>query len=235
MSLSEFLTRNSNNKSSIPSVLAKVCSILEHNNDTELFTELYNTFSGYSLELTISPKSSSVLQQPECATCGRASLRDASDQVVIMENLITELIKKFKINILGVIEEYKDGKHIHSHNIMSPVKEYKRKNIKEYIKSYYKLDNNYLVNIKPIQSKEKYKQYMLKETKYEYYYHNNNKELSIEKIEEEIENKKSKKENQIYGNPIKLHLSECIFDNCPICQWIYGSENVSQSDQTVIR
>lgn len=247
MSLSELLINsnpNNRSKKSIGSPLASLCSKLEYSNDEDLFNFIYDDFPAYSLELTISPKSSSVLLQTECATCGRASLRDLDQQSDIMYTLLNELLGKFKINILGVTELYGDQKNIHTHNIITPTPISIRSKIIKYIKAYYDLDNKYVVNIQPINSTEKFKQYMqkgfYKDETFNFHYYDRNKNYSLEKVKKE-EHKEQQliqyklKQEQIYNDPILFHLHDCDFENCPICKWINDSENVSQSNQTVIR
>lgn len=223
MSLSDFILKSDNHEQS--ATLAKLCSKMELEDDLHLFRELYNTFSNYALEMTISPKSSPILSKKACGACGATSLCDIEEQNKLMDSLLNELIIKFKINILGVTEFYKDKKHIHTHNIISSCTEKVRKKIKDYIKNYYNLYNNVIVVIKPISYKHKYLEYMTKELEFSYHYYNENKEKSIEKVKEEIENKEQQKLETIYSDPIKLHVYECTFKKCPICQWISKSRN----------
>lgn len=225
MALLEFL--NSNHDNFVHSVpLAKLCSKLEYESNTTLFSHLYNKFPNYSMELTISPKSSPILFQKACGTCGATSLREIDKQNQLMDTLIDELINKFKINILGVTELYKDNKNIHTHNIISPTPDKVQRKIKDYIKNYYNLHNNYIVNLKPINDKIKYMEYMIKTNDFMYHYYNVNKEYSLEKIQKEIDDKHQQKMEVIYKDPIKLHLHECTFTDCPICKWISESRNV---------
>jgi hypothetical protein len=218
MSLSDFIQKSDNHEQNFP--LAKFCSKLELEDDIHLFNELYKEFNNYSLEMTISPKSSPILNQRACRACGATSLRDIDQQNKLMDKLLDELIQKFKINILGVTELYKDNKNIHTHNIISPCTENTRKKIKDYVKNYYQLYNNVVIILRPINDKKKYKEYMLKELNFQYHYYNENKERSLEKIKNEYEQKQADRKNKIYSDPILLHLNECAFDNCPICNWI---------------
>lgn len=223
MSLSNFL--KSDNYTEQSATLAKLCSKLEYESNTTLFTQLYNQFPNYSLELTISPKSSPILLQKECGACGATHLCEIDKQNQLMDTLIEQLITKFKINILGVTELYKDNKNIHTHNIITPTPEKVQRKIKDYIKKYYDLHNNYIVNLKPIHDKYKYMEYMIKNNDFMYHYYNSNKEYSIDKILQELDDKHQAKMESIYRDPIKLHLHECTFKNCPICNWISESRN----------
>jgi len=216
MSLSEFFIKNLNNKIEHSLPLAKLCSKIELSDDFELFEILYNQFPNYSMELTISPKSSPILQQSECATCSRTSLREIHEQNDIMDKLLEELVDKFKINLLGVTEYYKDKKHIHTHNITSPIPERIRPKIKTYIKDYYELNNNIIVNLKPINSKIQYMQYMMKENDFSFHYHNTNKLYSLDKIEEEYREKPKPKPLDEFQE----HSITCCRTNCQICNWI---------------
>ncbi len=226
MTLFEYLIGNSNEKC-IVSPLAKLCSEkLQYSTDSDLLDLIYKDFSPYSLELTISPKSSSVLHN-ECASCGSASLRDLDQQSEIMYSLLNGLLETYKINILGVTEIYSDGKTLHTHNIISPTPISIRNKIIRNIQSHYKLYNNYVVRLSPVMSLDKYHDYLKKDIDggFAFHYYGENKEYTEMKIQKEklkdAQIEKYKQEQEIiYSDPIKLHLHECEFTDCPICKWI---------------
>jgi len=228
MTLFEYLIRNSNEKC-IVSPLAKLCSEkLQYSRDIDLLDLIYKDFSPYSLELTISPKSSSVIHN-ECASCGSASLRDLDQQSEIMYSLLNELLETYKINILGVTEIYSDGKTLHTHNIISPIPISIRTKILRNIQSHYKLYNNYVVRLSPVMSLDKYNDYLKKDLEegFAFHYYGENKEytemrIEKEKIKQDKIDKYQKEQEIIYSDPIKYHLHYCVFENCPICQWIQG-------------
>lgn len=186
MSLSELLVKTSNNGHSPP--LARLCpKSLQHTDDVDTFKYLYNSsFNDYCLELTISPKSSPRLQREACCACGATSLRDLKSQQEIMINLIEELINIYKINILGVIELYKDEVNLHVHCLINNQKEHKIKKIKKHIKNYYQLDNKSIVNIQPVKSKQHFRDYLIKEPYDDWFYYNEHNERPIEFIEREV-------------------------------------------------
>ncbi|AXQ66296.1 MAG: putative replicase [Circoviridae sp.] len=232
MTLSEFFTKIPNN---IPSPeieslpLAKLSKTIEKSDDIDLFTDLYTNFPAYSMELTISPKSSPRVLQDECATCGRKSLRDLSQQVDIMNTLLEELINKFNINLLGVIENYKDNKNIHSHNIITPLPEKVRPKLRKYIKQFYNLNNNIIINLKPITQPHKYMQYMMKDLldneHYNYHYYNQNKSYSLEKIESEKYNYPKHQMDEF-----QEHSITCTRKQCQICDWISMLERLGMEN-----
>lgn len=237
MSLLELLITSNKNAYAPP--LASVCQntehLLEYHDDPQLFEELYHEFNNYSLELTISPKSSPLLSVAACGACGATSILETSKQHDIMETLLEQLITKFKINILGVTELYKDKVHIHTHNVINNINMNAQKRLKKFIKNYYQLDNKIVVNLTPINSRLKYQEYMMKDFSYKFHYYNQNPEHLIDNRKENCYDKNIKKNQRkleiIYNDPIKLHKYECIFKECPICDWIKTNENVSQSNE----
>lgn len=201
---------------------------LERFQDDDLFSWLYNSkFNNYSQELTISPKSSDILQKQACGVCGATQLRCKSSQEDLLINLLTKITEKFKLNILGVIEEYKDGKNLHCHCIINNLKENQKKKLKDYIKTYYFLYNRNVVNIQPIHNMLMFKKYMIKEAYTEYFYHHTkdsfSKDVKLQlEHQEMLEQKAADKLNAIYDDPIKEHVAFCTYDVCPICDWIQG-------------
>ncbi len=206
--------------------------------DDKLFTYKYQKyFNEYSFEITISPKSSQLLFKEDCGACGASSILELHKQQEYLMELLEQIVIKFKINILGTLELYKDQVHLHTHAIMNNMKNSKLKRLEKHIKQYYSLDNKYLVNIKKIKNYNKFKEYLIKDS-YEYYsYHEHelhDQDITThrEKLEQEQEILKQKLHN-IYNDPIKLHLHECIFNECPICDWIKGKgSNVKQVQST---
>lgn len=202
-------------------------------NDTDLFIYKYNKyFNEYSFELTISPKSSPLLTERACAHCVRTKIKSLSDQEELIIKLISEITNEFKINILGTIELYKDNIHLHTHSIINNMKKSKLNKLKKKIYQYYSLDNKYIVNIKQIINIDKYREYLIKDT-YQYYCYNelDNHDIDQEIYQQELDkinNQKLKVLHDIYSDPIKLHLHDCIFSDCPICNWIKQSENVNE-------
>lgn len=203
--------------------------------DDKLFIYKYQKyFNQYSFEMTISPKSSPLLFKEDCGACGANSILELHHQQEYIMNLLEEIVIKFKINILGTLELYKDKVHLHTHAIVNNMKESKLKRLQSYIKQFYSLDNKYIVNITKIRNYTKYKEYLIKDS-YEYYsYHEIEKHdqditLHSEILEKELELAKQRLHN-IYNDPIKLHLHECIFNECPICNWIKSrGSNVKQA------
>lgn len=164
---------------------------------------LFEEFNNYSLEMTISPKSSPRLATAGCCTCGATSVQSLTDQHALLMTLINELIERFKINILGVVELYKDGVNLHSHCVINNQKQNKIKNIKKYIKDFYRLEGP-SVQLVPIRNREKYKQYLVKEPYGEYFYYAEYNEESMAHIEE-IALEKVKKKN----NKCKCQIIQC--------------------------
>lgn len=237
MSLSNFIKKIDNPKSeSLPLAKLSQNSVIQFTDRKDIFQEIYKNFNGYDLELTISPKTSNLLQCMECATCGRTALRALHEQEELMITLVKELVHLFKVNILGCFEVYKDKIHLHSHMVINNVNDKKRTKIRKHIQNYYSIHNNIVVNLKGILSYNKYGEYMVKDSYSEYFYATGNKCRSIEDIEKEIAEKeeqeiimKKQKENCIYNDPIEWHKYTCEHTNCPICSWIESCENVSQS------
>lgn len=237
MSLSNFIKKIDNYESeslTLGETLAK--SVIQFTDREDVFLEIYKMFNGYDLELTISPKTSDLLQCMECATCGRTKLRSLDEQEQLMITLIKELVETYKVNILGCFEVYKDKIHLHSHMVINNVNDKKRTKIRKHIQNYYKIHNNIVVNLKGILSYNKYGEYMVKDSYGEYFYATQNKCRSIEDIEKEIIEKEEKemelnklKEESIYNDPIEWHKYTCEHTNCPICKWIGQCENDSQS------
>lgn len=226
MSLSGFLTRTRKMDCEAPTLAKDSQFFLDRFNDDDLFTWLYNSkFNNYSLELTISPKSSPVLQQTACGACGATSLRDLDDQEEIMITLLTEITDKFKLNILGSIEEYKDKKNLHMHCIINNIKESQQRKLKDHIKQYYNLYTRSIINLKPVHNMLMFKKYMIKDSYSEYFYHHTKDsydkdvKIHLDNVEKQ-EQIKADKLNSIYECPIKEHLAHCAYAECPICDWI---------------
>ena len=203
--------------------------------ESELFQYKYNKyFNEYSWELTISPKSSPELIQEECCACGARGLLTIEQQTELLYKLIKKIIINIKINILGTIELYNDKKHIHTHCIINNMSKHKEKKLRKLIKEYYNLDNQYVVNIKSINNYNRYKEYLIKDS-YEYYsYHELEKHDEDMNTHQEILEKEKQQRiidlHNIYEDPIKLHIHECIFKSCPICIWIKTrGSNVKQA------
>jgi len=237
MSLSNFIKKIDNHEARVCS-LAKLSqnSVLEYTDNNDVFIELYKQFNGYDLELTISPKTSNLLQCMDCATCGRTALRALHEQETLLISLIEELVQNFKVNILGCFEKYKDNVHLHTHMIINNVNDKKRTKIRTHIKNYFNIHNNIVVNLKGINNFEKYGEYMIKDSYGEYFYASHNKVRTIEQIEKELIENEEKEllkhklmEESLYSNPIKWHKYTCEHTNCPICRWIDSCENDSQS------
>lgn len=231
MSLSEYI--HCTRKMDCESDLAKDSQFfLDRFIDDDLFSWLYNSkFNNYSQELTISPKSSPMLQKVACGACGATSLRELPTQEDLLIKLLTKITEKFKLNILGTIELYKDGKNLHCHCIINNLKENQKKKLKDYIKNYYHLYNRNIVNIQPIHSMLMFKKYMIKESYSEYFYHHTkdsfDKDVKTQlEHQEMLEQKAADKLNAIYDDPIKEHLHFCTYDSCPICDWIKQGRNV---------
>lgn len=199
---------------------------LDRFTDDDLFSWLYNSkYNNYSQELTISPKSSSILQKQACGACGATHLRCLETQEDLLINLLTKMTEKFKLNILGTIELYKDGKNLHCHCIINNLKENQKKKLKDYIKNYYFLYNRNVVNIQPIHSMLMFKKYMIKEAFSEYFYHHTKdsftKDVKLQlEHKEMLEQKEADRLNAIYDCPIKEHIAHCTYSECPICNWI---------------
>jgi len=178
---------------------------LLYTNDTNTFNYLYNTkFNHYSLELTISPKSTYLFTKECCGACGATSIKSTSEQVTVIQQSIEQLINQFKINILGVIELYKDGATPHCHAVINNQSQSKLNKIKKWIKNYYELPSR-VYHISPIINRIKYLQYLTKEPYGEYFYHDQNNEKPIQTIEKEIQTIKSK------------HQCNCVFVQCKNC------------------
>ncbi len=237
MSLSNFIKKIDNHEcESLPLAKLSQKSVIQFTDREDVFLEIYKMFNGYDLELTISPKTSNLLQSCECAACGRTKLISLDEQEQLMITLIKELVETYKVNILGCFEVYKDKIHLHSHMVINNVNDKKRTKIRKHIQNYYKIHNNIVVNLKGILSYDKYGEYMVKDSYGEYFYCTENKFRNIEDIEKEIIEKEQKemelnklKEESIYNDPIEWHKYTCEHTNCPICKWIGQCENDSQS------
>ncbi len=238
MSLLNFVKKEFNDRVESSNALAELStiSVLQYTDNKEVFKELYKDFNPYDLELTISPKTSTMLQSMECATCGRASLNALDEQEMLMRTLITNLVLKYKINVLGCFELYNDKVNLHCHMIINNVNDNKRRKIKQYIREYYKLFNNNVVNLKDIISYDKYRDYLIKDNYGDFFYATFNKTRTIQQIEKELLEKEEKEiekhklwEESISNDPIQWHKYTCEFTDCPICRWIGQCENVSES------
>lgn len=179
----------------------------------DTYIHLYNEFNNYSFELTISPKSSERLRRSACTACGCAGkLKELHEQYDIMMQLIEELICKFKINILGTVEKYKDNKNLHCHCIINNQTENKKNNIKKYIRTFYNLNNMNIVNLNPIKSRENYRKYLLKEPYGEYFYYNEGNDKNITEIERIVLEKTTKRNKKC----------KCKVIECKYCKTIGG-------------
>lgn len=214
MSLSNFIKKIDNHAPDghSPRLGETMPSCIETNNllytsDDELVHYLYNkSFNAYSLELTISPKSSKRLQKQACCTCGATSLMSPDEQQDILLELIEQLIRKFKFNILGVIELYKDGRNVHLHAVMNNQKESKLKKIKKYIMEYYGLSYR-CAHIEQLKSKNKYLQYIIKDPYSEFFYYDSINEKPIEVLLRDLST-----HNEFIKNNC-----ECVFIECKSC------------------
>ena len=224
MSLQDLIYTTSPKVKSIVSLSAKLCNKIEYFDQEDLFKELYNNFPPYSLELTISPKSSPILNQIDCSACGAHSLRSLDEQNKFMHELLEDIINKFKVNILGTTEKYKDNLHIHTHSIISPMPMNHRTRLRKYIQLRYELFNNILVNLKPIDYSDRFQEYLVKEPYCQYHYYNKNKLYNIDAVQAEMELKEKKELLKIYNCPILFHKHDCSFEICPICDWIEMKE-----------
>lgn len=207
MSLYEFLRKKSYSSivSTLGETMPKIETYLMYTSCDDTFEMLYKKYNNYSLELTVSPKSTPRHLQVGCCACGANTLKDVDQQVDIMMQLINNIIIRYKINILGTVELYKDKKNIHIHAIMNNHKPNKLKHIKKYIKDYYELGGP-CVNLSPIRNRVKYCEYLTKEPYTEYFYFDLNNEKTIEKLEEESQNN------------IKRNKCECQITECKYCK-----------------
>lgn len=220
MSLYDILIKDSYDEHSFPDdeviILGETMQKLQFTKCTDTFKLLYSKFNNYSLELTISPKSSTLLRKDACCACGATSLRDVIDQIQIMETLFEKLIKNYNINILGVYELYGDGHNVHCHAIINNQDERIIRLMKNYIKNYYKLNNKNIINLSPIRNKDNYLKYLLKEQNSNHssdslnhmFYYDENDENEIEYYEKEVFQKKINKKN----------LCECDIKICSYCK-----------------
>lgn len=221
MSLNEFLIKKSfNGLRSLPRQTSQP-QLLQLEDNIEIIKELYKNFNEYSLEVTISPKSSEVLQRKACGTCGATSLMTLTEQEELLLKLVNELVIKFNLNVLGCLELYNDGIHLHTHMVIHNVKESKIRKIKEYIKIYYRLFNNVVVHINQIRNFVKYRDYLIKDNYGDFFYYIENKYRTIDEIKRDIEEKQAQKkryEDELYNDPFAYHLYECDRNNCELCK-----------------
>lgn len=210
MSLFDVLTKESYDGHSFelracPELLGETMQKLMYTEDDDTYCHLYNEFNNYAVELTISPKSSPRLFREACCACGTTKLLELHEQYDIMMKLIEELISKYKINILGTVELYKDKVNLHCHCIMNNYSENRKNNIKKYIKDYYQLYNPNVVNLNPIKNKLLFRDYLIKSPYGDYFYHNELNEKNIAFIEREVRERKIQESK----NKCKCQIKEC--------------------------
>lgn len=205
--------------------LNNICDLLQTTYCIKIFDELYKNFNSYCIELTISPKSSPILNQAHnCPHCDSSQILHLEYQVILLHKLINRLIHVYDINILGVIELYSDKNNIHCHCIMNNQNPHKIKLIKNYIKKYYQAlsSNKSIVNIQEIRDRDNYRAYMKKDylnmdpdPKYNpidepFFYYNANDENNIEFYEQEIFKKKEE--------AFKISKQHCTCIECDACK-----------------
>lgn len=219
MSLSNFIKKIDNHGEHSSDLGRTMLSCSETNrllytNDIQTFNYLYNNkFNHYSLELTISPKSSYLFSQECCGACGATSTKDTNQQVKIIKDSIEKIIDKYNINILGVIELYKDGVTPHCHAVINNQSQSKIYKLKKYIKEYYNLPSR-VIHISPVVNRIKFREYLSKDPYGEFFYYDKNNEKPIQTIEKEIQTIKSK------------YQCNCVFVQCKNCTEIEATIGV---------
>lgn len=220
---------------SIPDFLTPVIN-------TDEFTLLYNnSFNCYSWHLTISPKSTPLFKNNNKKNCKWCNCSCSSDvhtkkQYDILLDLHTAIVKKFDIDMLTVIESYKDNVNLHTHSILNFP--FKIKNeLYDFIKDYLKLDkdgkkNRKAIKLTDINSFDAYRDYLLKDTFEEfyntphYYLSESSEQLRKDNIEKQLREKKRIEERDKEAETALIfamkdefheHLYRCNRKKCKLC------------------